>query len=269
MTLKCHTSWWCMRITFERCQKPKIYFSSFVVIELVDIHVIPLIFLELPNLLTFRVQYNSHGTSKHMLWLLGCKWVGRQQDWWPIEGSRFRQRVFSFSLNFRQVSFLHWLRPVTCSTTFRHVQHQWIVFMFYRFKVNVKMKCSYLYHFAHSLWSPGVGSNVVFNKYNNTDILASMLPVYRELLQTDRLRVWVYRYSHPPVFFWPSQKGISAQNLHWAHNYHLRTTIIHLKASNVRLWYKMLDLGLPTKLGETINVESHVQCPHQLMEKVN
>lgn len=83
---------------------------------------------------------------------------------------------YLFSLwTFAMCQFLHWLRPVTCS--------------------KFKMTCITL----HLLWSPDVGSNVVFNKYNNTDILASMLPVYRELLQTDRLRVWVYRYSHPPL----------------------------------------------------------------------
>lgn len=31
----------CEPLSFEHCQKPNIYFSSFGVIELVDIHVIP------------------------------------------------------------------------------------------------------------------------------------------------------------------------------------------------------------------------------------
>lgn len=85
-----------------------------------------------------------------------------------------------------------------------------------------------------------VGSNVVFNKYNNTDILASMLPVYRELLQTDRLRVWVYRYPHPHSSFGRARKVSLSRTYIDLKIYHLRTTLVHLKASNARLWYKML-----------------------------
>lgn len=83
------------------------------------------------------------------------------------------------------------------------------------------------------LWSPDGGSNVVFNKYNNTDILASMLPVYHELLQTDRLRVLVYRYSHPTSSLGRVSKVDLTECSIKLKIYHLRITVVHLKAWTV------------------------------------